>query len=52
MDDISILKWKTLDDSIKFYHTYAKVKVFGVRVFQTVKSRGSDQVIAKKNGVS
>ena len=28
-DDMSMLKWKTLDDSVEFYHTYAKVKGFG-----------------------
>ncbi|KAL4303519.1 hypothetical protein GQ457_10G011920 [Hibiscus cannabinus] len=38
-NDMDMLKWKSIEDCIEFYKTYAKVKGFGVRMGQLVKSR-------------
>ncbi|KAL4324634.1 hypothetical protein GQ457_11G029750 [Hibiscus cannabinus] len=47
-NDMEMLKWKSLEDCIEFYSTYAKVKGFGVRLGQSVKSRKDGHVISKK----
>ncbi|KAL4310833.1 hypothetical protein GQ457_01G049760 [Hibiscus cannabinus] len=47
-NDMDLLKWKTLEDCIEFYNTYAKVKGFGVRLGQSVKSRKDGHFISKK----
>ncbi|KAL4363690.1 hypothetical protein GQ457_04G017920 [Hibiscus cannabinus] len=47
-NDMDMLKWKSLEDCIEFYSTYAKVKGFGVRLGQSVKSRKDGHVISKK----
>ncbi|WCJ21219.1 hypothetical protein M5689_003388 [Euphorbia peplus] len=46
-NDMDMLKWKSLDECINFYYTYAKVKGFGVRRETAVKSRTTGQIILK-----
>ncbi|KAL4279630.1 hypothetical protein GQ457_03G014160 [Hibiscus cannabinus] len=46
-NDMDMLKWKSLEDCIEFYHTYTKVVGFGVRIGKTVKSKIDGQIISK-----
>ncbi|KAL4383302.1 hypothetical protein GQ457_15G015820 [Hibiscus cannabinus] len=47
-NDMDMLKWKSIEDCIEFYKIYAKVKGFGVRMGQLVKSRKDGHLVSKK----
>ncbi|KAL4382989.1 hypothetical protein GQ457_15G015160 [Hibiscus cannabinus] len=46
-NDMDMLRWKSLEYRIEFYHTYAKVVGFEVRIGKTVKSRTDGHIISK-----